>query len=59
MKLLLGLGFKLGFVPIFHCPAPRAVPRFPFWSTGAIKATTETKLRVQLVRANAFYLRLS
>ena len=30
MKLLLGLGFKLGFVPIFHCPAPRAVPRFQF-----------------------------
>ena len=29
------------------------------WSTGAIKATTETKLSVQLVRANAFYLRLS
>ena len=29
------------------------------WSTGATKATTETKLRVQLVRANAFYLRLS
>ena len=28
-------------------------------STGAIKATTETKLRLQLVRANAFCLRLS
>ena len=28
--LLIGLGFKLDFVPIFHCPAPRAVPCFPF-----------------------------
>ena len=24
MKLLIGLGFELGFVPIFHFPVPRS-----------------------------------
>ena len=33
MKLLLGLGVKLGFVPIFRCPAPRASSPLPVLGT--------------------------
>lgn len=55
MRLLIGLGFKLGFISISHFPVPRAglespTPRSPFSN---ILRTTELALYF------AFFSRLS
>ena len=43
MKLLTGLGFELGFVPIFHFPVSRIGSPLPVSRSGNIRKGTEAQ----------------
>ena len=45
MKLLIGLGFELGFVPIFHFPVPRIGSPLPVPRSSNIHHVSQQKFK--------------